>query len=215
MGKRLMMSGLLIASITLLGLGGFALAQERAACDQLPTPMDGMTGPGMVGLPHAPWGEMGQHHIGLFHRPITLMLERQNDLKLRSEQVAKLEKEVAQLAADLALQRIYVQTLTSRQSQDAGDITASGGQMPAAFEALADLEHRWQERRAEQDRLTLRAPGRHFEVSVTLVLAGISASIVAASARCGRSHHPMPGRQSDQVRAGGGWSINGSPHARQ
>ena len=91
MGKRLMMSGLLIASITLLGLGGSTLAQERAACDQLPTPMDGMTRPGMVGLPHAPWGEMGQHHIGLFHRPITLMLERQNDLKLRSEQVAKLE----------------------------------------------------------------------------------------------------------------------------
>jgi putative peptide zinc metalloprotease protein len=74
---------------------------------------------------------------------------------------AELERDVAQLAADLAVQKIHVQTLTRRQSQDApGDVLGSGGQLPAAVEALADLENRLQERLAEQNRLTLRAPGR-------------------------------------------------------
>lgn len=90
MKRGLMIAGLLVVGITLLGMPGSALAEDQV-CYEQSAPMDGMTRPGMVGLPHAPWGEMGQHHIGLFHRPITLMLERQNDLKLRSEQVAKLE----------------------------------------------------------------------------------------------------------------------------
>ncbi|MFQ5657103.1 MAG: hypothetical protein ACE5G5_06145 [Candidatus Methylomirabilales bacterium] len=90
MKKGLMIAGLLVVGVTLLGMPGSALAEDHV-CYEQSAPMDGMTRPGMVGLPHAPWGEMGQHQIGLFHRPITLMLERQDDLKLRSEQVAKLE----------------------------------------------------------------------------------------------------------------------------
>jgi putative peptide zinc metalloprotease protein len=70
-----------------------------------------------------------------------------------------LEKEIARLAADVAVQAIHVQSLTRRQSQDAPrNVLGSGGQMPTAIEALADLKHRLQERLAEQDRLTLRAP---------------------------------------------------------
>lgn len=90
MKRGLMIAGLLVVGITVLGMAGSALAEDHV-CYEQSAPMDGMTGPGMVRLPHARWGEMGQHHIGVFHRPITLMLERQDDLKLRSEQVAKLE----------------------------------------------------------------------------------------------------------------------------
>ncbi len=66
------------------------MARERAACDQLPTPMNGMMGPGMMGPPARLGGQMGAH-VGFADRPITLMLERRDDLKLTSEQVAKLE----------------------------------------------------------------------------------------------------------------------------
>ncbi len=93
MRRRLIMSGLLVASIILVGLGESGLARERAVCEESPTPMAGMngiTGPGMMGTPGMHGDRMGMH-MGFSDRPVTLMLEKQNDLKLTSEQVARLE----------------------------------------------------------------------------------------------------------------------------
>ena len=48
-------------------------------------------------------------------------------------------------------------------------------------------------------------------VAVLVGFAGMVASIFMASALCGRSHHPGPGLNDDQVRAGGGWRLFGGP----
>ncbi|MFQ5882839.1 MAG: Spy/CpxP family protein refolding chaperone [Candidatus Methylomirabilales bacterium] len=94
MGRRLMRGGLLIASITLLGFEGSALARDQVAYEQSLMPMTGMMhgmmGPGMMGPSPTLGGHMGKH-IAFFDRPITLMLERKAELKLTPEQVAKLE----------------------------------------------------------------------------------------------------------------------------
>jgi len=58
MKRGLMIAGLLVVGITVLGMAGSALAEDHV-CYEQSAPMTGMTGPGMVRLPHAPWGEMG------------------------------------------------------------------------------------------------------------------------------------------------------------
>lgn len=94
MGRRLMIGGLLVLGITLLGISGAALARNQVGREQSPTPMmgmmDGRTGAGMMEYSPGPGHEM-RGHMGLFDRPINLMLTLKDDLKLTSEQAAKLE----------------------------------------------------------------------------------------------------------------------------
>lgn len=93
MRRRLMLSGLLVAAITLLGISGTALAWEQVACDHSPTAtmgtMGGMMGPGTEYSPGL-GGGMGEH-MGFFDRPITFMLSLTDRLNLTPEQVVKLE----------------------------------------------------------------------------------------------------------------------------
>lgn len=123
----------------------------------------------MVPMPlriHAPVVLEPSEAAALYVTAPGLLVEavREGDLVTRGQMIARLEnveleKEVAQLAADLAVQKIHIQNLTNRQSQDTpGDVAGSGGQLPAAIEALADLESRWLSRLTEQQRLTVRAP---------------------------------------------------------
>ncbi|MFQ5846901.1 MAG: Spy/CpxP family protein refolding chaperone [Candidatus Methylomirabilales bacterium] len=94
MKGRLMVGGVLIASITVLGIAGSALARNQGSGEQssmsMMGMMDGRTGPGTMGYSPGPGHEM-REHMGLLHRPITRMLERKAELKLTPEQVAKLE----------------------------------------------------------------------------------------------------------------------------
>ncbi len=89
---------------------------------------------------------------------------REGDRVKQGQMIARLtnielEKEVAQLAAELAVQQRHAKTLARQQSRDLpGDVLGAGGQLPVVLEAIADLENRLQDRQAEQDRLTLRAP---------------------------------------------------------
>ncbi len=104
MRGRLMIGGVLIASITLLGLGGPALAQDGVAREQLPRSLGGMMHDmmgggmmdhgGMMGIVPSKGEESGgiEHQRGfLLRRPISLMLEMREELKLTPDQVAKLE----------------------------------------------------------------------------------------------------------------------------
>ena len=101
MGRRLMIGGLIIASIILFGIGGSALAQDHVARGESPMMgmRHGMMGGGMtdhgsmVGMPseEEPSGEIEHHQGFLLRRPISLMLELKEELKLTPEQVAKLE----------------------------------------------------------------------------------------------------------------------------
>jgi len=70
-----------------------------------------------------------------------------------------LKKDVARLESELAARKSLVDVLTKRRSPDAsGDAFGSSGELPAAIEAVSDLENRLQDRVAEYDRLTLKAP---------------------------------------------------------
>ncbi len=83
---------------------------------------------------------------------------------IRGEVIARLknfelEREAARLAADVGVQKRHVESLKRRRSRDSsGDVLGASGQLPAAMQALADLEERLQARRAEQSHLILRAP---------------------------------------------------------
>ena len=93
MRRGLLMGGLFVASLTLFGVSGDALAWEEVACDHSPTAtmgtMGGMMGPGTEYSPGR-GGAMGEH-MGFFDRPITIMLNLKHQLKLTSEQAVKLE----------------------------------------------------------------------------------------------------------------------------
>lgn len=104
MGRRMLIGGVLIAGITLFGFGGSALAQDPVASEQSSMPMMGMMHGmmgggmmdhgGMMGIIPSEGEESGEieHHRGfLLQRPISLMLELKEDLKLTPEQITKLE----------------------------------------------------------------------------------------------------------------------------
>jgi putative peptide zinc metalloprotease protein len=66
----------------------------------------------------------------------------------------ELESELAQLRGTTAQQRIRLENLRRRQSTD----PQSAAEIPTAEEVLADLEERLQQKRRDEERLTLRAP---------------------------------------------------------
>jgi len=94
MKRRLMLSGLLVGSLTVLGLAEPALAWDGVACDHSPGSamgtMGGPTEPGMMGYSPGRGSAMGEH-MGFLDRPITIMLNLKHQLKLTPEQAAKLE----------------------------------------------------------------------------------------------------------------------------
>lgn len=67
---------------------------------------------------------------------------------------ADIDFELARLTGECNRQRLRLENLERRRNQD----RTAAGQIPAAKEALADLEERVRKRRAEQERLTLTAP---------------------------------------------------------
>jgi putative peptide zinc metalloprotease protein len=76
-----------------------------------------------------------------------------------SQPVARLENlaialEVAQLRGQRNQQRLHVKNLSTRRVSD----PQAAALLPAAEEALADVEHRLQERETDQTRLTLSSP---------------------------------------------------------
>ncbi len=83
---------------------------------------------------------------------------RAGDVVKQGDTLAKLEnldvqREVVELEGQRDRQRLHLETLKRRQAD-----SKAAAQLPTAEQALADLEQRLQQRRADAERLTLTAP---------------------------------------------------------
>lgn len=143
MKRPLTIAGLLVVSIAFLGLVATAQAREQVACDQVSESamgtMDDMMGPGTMG--YAPGPGMGMRgHMGFYDRPITLMLNLKDRLKLTPEQVAKLEslRDGFQEKAEGGIQTLQEQYRELAKLSDADKVDLARAE--AALKTIAALE---------------------------------------------------------------------------
>lgn len=143
MKKPITIAGLLVVSITFLGLVATAQAWEQVACDHTSDAttgtMNGMMGPGMMENTPGRGSGMGGH-MGIFDRPIFLMLSLKNKLKLTPEQVAKLEglRDGFQEKAEEGFQTLQAQYGELARLTDADKVDLARAE--AALKTIAALE---------------------------------------------------------------------------
>lgn len=143
MKRRFTVAWLLVVSITFLELAGSALAWEQVAwehaSDATTGTMNGMMGPGMMEYAPGPGSGMGGH-MGIFDRPISLMLSLKNKLKLTPEQVAKLEslRDGFQEKAEEGFQTLQAQYGELARLSDADKVDLARAE--AALKTIAALE---------------------------------------------------------------------------